>query len=115
MINTVKHMGHHVHEITNQLEADDFFDMWVPSFMLRFADNIWNSATKKFNLVEPMTAPIDHPQFSKENQEKYHWELTNINLRNYIISSIIGIGICCIDYEKVFTVVKEAGMSIGGF
>jgi len=113
MINTVKHMGHHVHEVTNQLEVDDFFDMWVPSFMLRFADNIWTSSLKKFNLVEPITAPIDHPQFSRENQKIYHQALTNLNFRNYLIASIIGIGICCIDYEKAFTLVKVAGLSMG--
>jgi len=48
MIDTVKHSGHHGHEITNQLDADDFFDMWVPSFMLRlqiiFGDQCWRSS-----------------------------------------------------------------------
>lgn len=113
MIDTVKHMGHHGHDITNQLEVDDFFDMWVPSFMIRFADNIWATVLKKFEIVEPMTAPIDHPQFSPENKKKYHEELNYINIRNYIIASIFGIGICCIDYEKAFTILKQASVSVG--
>jgi len=115
MINTVKHMGHHGHEITNQLEVDDFFDMWVPSIMIRFADNIWRTSVEQFNLVEPMTAPIDHPQFSRENQKLYHEALTNRNLRNYLISSIIGIGICCINYEKALAAVTKAVVSAGVF
>jgi len=115
MIDTVKHSGHHGHEITNQLEVDDFFDMWVPSFMLRFADDVWRSALKEFKIVEPMTAPRDHPQFSKENQKHYHSVLTYRNLRNYIITSMIGIGICCVNYKQAFAAMRVAGASIGVF
>lgn len=115
MINTVKHMGHHDHQITNQLDADDFFDMWVPSFLIRFADNIWTSTIKKFNLVEPMTVSIDHPQFSEDNQTIYHRELTKINFGNYLISSMIGVGICCLNYETLVTIAQFARASIGVF
>jgi len=109
MINTVKHSGHHVHEVINQLEADDFFDMWVPAFMIRFANSIWRTSAKQFKLVEPITAPKDHPQFSKENQAAYHQALTTLNFRNYIISSFIGVAVCCINYEKAFSLVEMAG------
>jgi len=112
MINTVKHMGHHDHQLTNQLEVDDFFDMWVPSFMLRFADNIWTSTIKKHNIVEPTTVSIDHPQFSKENQDMYHRELTRINLRNYLIASAIGIGICCLNYEMIVTQLTRLSIEV---
>jgi len=115
MISTVKHMGHHGHEITNQLEVDDFFDMWVPSFMVRFADNIWRTSLKQFKLVEPMTAPIDHPMFSEENKKLYHQKLTSRNFKNYLISSMIGVAMCCTNYEKVFAVVSQACVSAGIF
>lgn len=112
MINTVKHMGHHDHQITNQLDAEDFFDMWVPSFLLRFADNIWTSTIKKYNLVEPTTVTIDHPMFAKENQEMYHRELTKINLRNYLIASMIGVGICCLNYEMLVAQLTRASIAV---
>jgi len=113
MIDTVKHSGHHGHEITNQLDADDFFDMWVPSFMLSFADNIWRSMLKEFNIVEPMNAPVDHPQFRKENQEHYHKTLTYRNFRNYLIASMIGIGVCCMKYEYAAVAVRASASHIG--
>jgi len=117
MINTNKHMGHHGHEITNQLDCDDFFDMWVPAFMLRFADNIWETYTKQFKLVEPITAPKDHPQFTPENQAMYHKTLTQVNFRNYLISSAIGVAICyaSMNTEKLFALTQVAGASLGVF
>jgi len=111
MINTVKHSGHHGHEITSQLEADDFFDMWVPGFMLRFADNIWRSTLKEWKIVEPMDAPMDHPQFSKDAQKRYHKTLTYRNLRNYLITSMIGVAMCCLKYDHALVVIR----SVGGF